>query len=312
MKHKKITVLIVLLLMFTFGANVLAQGSELPKAGLTPDSPFYFLEKISEDIRTFFTFGDLKKAERYAALAAERLAEAKAVVEKGKPELAEKTMVRYEKQLNNSIARAKKAILKAKSVEKALEVMTKVGKATSKHLEVLAEVYEKVPEQAKPAIEKAMKASLKGHEKAVAVLKEKNTLGEVPEKVSLPVKVPGEVRERIQRKVQQELKVDEALERMREEVLQGNSKSLRTLCTESGGKTEMCEKLPPQGFKSFKAFKTFCLEMGGVEELCTSFEAMCKEYGITAADECFRALSSTTSTTIESSIAPVIEEPKGN
>jgi len=61
--------------------------------------------------------------------------------------------------------------------------MARVGRATSKHLEVLAEVYEKVPEQAKPAIENAMKASVKGHEKAVEVLKAQNALGEIPEEV---------------------------------------------------------------------------------------------------------------------------------
>ncbi len=36
-------------------------------------------------------------------------------------------------------------------------------KSTSVHLKVLAEVYEKVPEQAKPAIKNAMKVSAKGH-----------------------------------------------------------------------------------------------------------------------------------------------------
>jgi len=40
---------------------------------------------------------------------------------------------------------------------------TAKAKPTSVHLKVLAEVYEKVPEQAKPAIENAMKVSAKGH-----------------------------------------------------------------------------------------------------------------------------------------------------
>ena len=205
---KTISLLITLIFLFSLGAPVLAQETELPDPGLTPDSPFYFLETIAEEIVTFFTFGDLKKAERYAALAAERLAEAKAVVEKGKPELAEKTLKRYERQLNKSIARAEKAMTKGQSAEKVMEVVARVGKATSKHLEVLAEVYEKVPEQAKSAIENAMKVSVKGHKKAVEALKAKDALGDVPEQVSLPTKVPQEVRERIQTRVQQELEVE--------------------------------------------------------------------------------------------------------
>ena len=62
---RKITLLTILLfLSFFLVLEVLAQDTELPLPGLTPDSPFYFLERISEGIGTFFTFGDLKKAER--------------------------------------------------------------------------------------------------------------------------------------------------------------------------------------------------------------------------------------------------------
>ena len=89
---KAISLLIISVFLFSLGTGVLAQETELPSPGLTPDSPFYFLEMIAEEIGTFFTFGDLKKAERYAILAAERLAEVQAVVEKGKPEFAEKPL----------------------------------------------------------------------------------------------------------------------------------------------------------------------------------------------------------------------------
>ena len=279
---KTISLLIISVFLFSLGAGVFAQETELPDPGLTPDSPFYFLETIAEAIGTFFTFGDLKKAERYATLAAERLAEAQAVVEKGKPELVEKTLQRYEKQLNNSIARAKKAQAKNQNTE---QVMLRVGKATSKHLEVLAEVYEKVPEQAKSAIENAMKASVKGHERAVEALKAQNALGEIPEEVPLPAQVPQEVRERIQTRVQQELEIEKALESV------DSSKSLRDICTEQGGTPEMCEKFPLQKFESFEQIESFCTEQGGPPELCASLEAKCREFGVTTANECFLLLS---------------------
>lgn len=315
---KKISLIVASLILVGLVGGVLAQETELPDPGLTPDSPFYFLEIISEEIGTFFTFGDLKKAERYAALAAERVAEAQAVVEKGKPEFAEKTLKRYEDQLNRSLARAEKAkakgisveevtetvaeatgkhllvleevlekvpeaakeaITKAKEVsmtgqknalralasenpERATEINLKaaearlnranakaeegeiedaeeavkefenqhrfgeeiseiaqglgkdittveqlVGKATSIHLKILAEVYEKVPEEAKPAIEKAMEVSVKSHEKTVEVLKEKEALNEVPEEVPMPEKLPKEVQERVKEKVKKELEI---------------------------------------------------------------------------------------------------------
>jgi len=329
---KTISILITSVFLFSLGAGVLAQETELPDPGLTPDSPFYFLETIVEEIVTFFTFGDLKKAARYAALSAERLSEARAVVEKGKPEFAEKTLARYEDQLNNSIARAKKAQAKGQSTEKVMEVLAKVGKATSVHLEVLAEVYNKVPEQAKPAIENAMKASLKGHEKAVEALKAQNALGEIPEEATLPAQVPQEVRERVQMRVQQELEVEKA-ERAKENDLQSfesfrafcieqgappemcasivndlqSSESLRTFfCTEKGAlPPEMCEKIPLQGFESFEQIEDFCIGVGGTPELCSSVEGRCREAGVTTPDECFLVLLTATVTT---SPAPSLSE----
>jgi len=283
---KKIVLITILLsLLLSFGIQVFAQDIELPSPGLLPDSPFYFLETIAEAIGTFFTFGDLKKAERHAALAAERLAEAQAVVEKGKPEFVEKTLARYENQLNNSIARAKKAQTKGQNTEKVMEVIARVGQATSKHLEILAEVYEKVPDQAKPAIEDAMKASVKGHEKAVEALKAKDALGEVQETISMPVEVPAEVRERIQTEAQQELEIEKVLEDF------DSSKSLRTFCIEEGGPPEMCDRFSLQRFESFEQMKAFCVESGGPPDTCASLEDTCREFGMTTAHECYLFLS---------------------
>lgn len=292
---------------------------DLPSAGLTPDSPFYFLERIAEGIGTFFTFGDLKKAERYAKLATERIAEAKAVVDKGKPEAAEKALKRYEDQLGKALARAEKARIKGKSIAKVTEIVAEatgkhllvleelldkvpeqaklainkarqisingqknalralstenpekateinlkaidarlnkakvkaeqgkieevkeaikefkeqykfgeeisqivqragkdttgveqlIGEATSDHLEALAEVYEKVPEEAKSAIENAMEVSAKGHQKTVEALKEKDALGEIPEKIPMLDKIPKNIEAKIQENIKKEIEIE--------------------------------------------------------------------------------------------------------
>ncbi len=301
---RKTFLLIALLsLLFSLGTGVFAQEAELPKAGTTPDSPFYFLERILESIETFFTFGNLKKAERYANLAAERLAEAQFIAGKEKPELIEKTLARYEKQLEKSMARAEKAQSKDKNTEKVMEVATRVGQATSKHLEVLAEVYEKVPEEARSAVENAMKASIKGHTKAVEILKAKNALGDVPEEVSLPAQVPQEARERIQTRVQQELQIEEFLEESE------SMESIRNRCIEQGGPSEMCEKIPLKGFKSFKALEDFCLELGAPSETCAATEDMCKEYGVTTADECFRLMTTATTESYQGAELKTVPAP---
>ena len=329
---KATSLLISLIFLFSLGVGVLAQETELPDPGLTPDSPFYFLEIIAEEIGTFFTFGDLKKAERYAALAAERLAEAQVIAGKGKPELTEKTLARYENQLEKSMARVERAGSKGENTEKVMEVLTRVGQTTSKHLEVLAEVYEKVPEQAKPAIENAMKVSVKGHKKAVEALKAQNALGEVSEEATLPAQVPQEARERIQMRVQQELEVEKA-EQAKENDLQ-SFESFRVFCVEQGTPPEICasfvndlqssgslraffctekealppeicEKIPLQGFESFEQIEDFCIGVGGTPELCSSAEDRCREAGVTTPDECFLVLMTATVTT---SATPTLSE----
>ncbi len=308
---KAISILITLVFLFSLTTVVVAQETELPDPGLTPDSPFYFLEIIAEGIGTFFTFGDLKKAERHAALAAERLAEAQAVVEKGKPDLAEKTLKRYEAQLEKALARAEKAESKGKDTKELAKTITE---ATYKHLIVLSEVLEKVPEEAKPAIERAMTVSVKGHDTAVNVLKAKGALSEVAKGDSLPAEIPEAVRERIQRKAQEQLQKEKA-ERAKQEALESfeSFESLRAFCLETGGPPDMCNKIPLSGFGSFEALKAYCIETEGPPQICSSLEADCREMGITTPDECFVAISTSTRETYnaaEPTTVPVSPEPQ--
>jgi len=163
---KKLIVVLLLALLFV-GGVASAQTEDLPNPGLLPDSPFYFLKGWAEGIGTFFTFGDVAKAERFINLSEKRLAEADALVAKGKPEIAEKAAGWYQDQLGKALAKASEA--KAKGLDTD-EVLTKVAEATLKHQEVLAEVYEKVPEQAKEAIGHAIEASMRGHEEALKAI----------------------------------------------------------------------------------------------------------------------------------------------
>lgn len=73
----------------------------------------------------------------------------------------------------------------------------KLAQCTSNRLEVLARVYEKVPETARPAIEGAMENSVSKYERAVASLKEKNDLGEIPEEAPELQKIKAEVKDRL-------------------------------------------------------------------------------------------------------------------
>jgi len=179
---KKITIISLLLSFALMGVGQ-AQNVQLPDPGLLPDSPFYFLKRGWEGLGTFFTFGDSAKAERFAKLAEKRLSEARALAEKGKSEHAVKATERYEDTLSKSLERANKAKEKGKDVN---ALLTRISERSSKHLEVLAEVSEKVPEQAKKAIQKVIerKQSKDVLQKAMEVASRKS----VPDFIEVPAK----------------------------------------------------------------------------------------------------------------------------
>jgi hypothetical protein len=74
---KPIFISLLFLPILVFAQN----GAVLPNAGLTPESPFYFLDKFGEALREFFTFNPEGKARLQITFAAERIAEIKVVFE---------------------------------------------------------------------------------------------------------------------------------------------------------------------------------------------------------------------------------------
>ncbi|MBI4991721.1 MAG: hypothetical protein HZB99_00695 [Candidatus Harrisonbacteria bacterium] len=161
--------LAVSLLVFSLGMS-LSHGQEeksamagvdkfsLPEAGLTPDSPLYFLKSWKEQIQLFFTFGAENKAKQYLHLAGVRLAEYQRMVEKGKTEIAERTLQKYEDQLGRALKKAEELKDKGQDIKKLAE---EAASTTKKQLEVLQENLAKVPEQAKEGLERALEASQK-------------------------------------------------------------------------------------------------------------------------------------------------------
>ena len=69
------------LFIFSGGAAFAQNQTALPSAGLTPESPFYFLDKLGETLREFFTFNPEGKARLQITFAAERVAEIKIILE---------------------------------------------------------------------------------------------------------------------------------------------------------------------------------------------------------------------------------------
>lgn len=195
--------LVASLLVFSLGMS-LAYGQEektatagrdkfeLPEAGLTPDSPLYFLKSWKERIQLFFTFSAENKARQYMHLAGVRLAEYQRMLEKGKTEIAEKTLAKYEDQLGRALKKFERLKEKGKDVE---GLMQQAREAGGRHGEVLQENLAKVPDQARRGLQRALDASQKlttdrtmtitlssqnnSGESGVAILKEVNGKTEV-------------------------------------------------------------------------------------------------------------------------------------
>ena len=134
-----------------------------PSAGIKPTNLFYFLDIALEKISLFFIFNPERKAQKALVYAEERLIEVEAIAAENKPKAVATAMANY--QANVSLATAESKDIKDK--EKSQILLSTIADNTSKHQEVLAEVYNKVPDEAKKAIEKAIEVSAKSHEEAL-------------------------------------------------------------------------------------------------------------------------------------------------
>lgn len=165
--RKIIFITIVISVIFS---SVVAAQTALPDAGLLPDSPFYFLKQWKEQIQLFFIFNAENKAKQYLYLAEVRLAEYERMLEKGKNDIAEKTLTKYQNQLNRALQKTEEIKQKGKDIR---DLSQQIETTTSKHLEVLQQNLAKVPETAKKGLETAIENSQKGIERVLEVKIEK-------------------------------------------------------------------------------------------------------------------------------------------
>ena len=158
------------------------------------------LEKQRDSLRSLAKDKPEKAAEIYSKAAEARLNRAKEKADENEIEEVENEVEEFDKLANfgNEISQIAQGLGKDTTTVDQL-----VARATTRHLEVLAEVYEKVPEQAKAAIlsviERAMEKSVKGRETAVEALKKKDALGDISEEVPKYVsdKIPEKIKEKI-------------------------------------------------------------------------------------------------------------------
>lgn len=199
---KKLIIFLIIFSFFLVSPAVLAQTNETPipttdtqteltGPGVLPDSPFYFFKSLTEGVREVFVFGEDNKANYSLTLADKRLSEARALANKGKGELAAKTAEKAADKNEEGQRHVEKAMSEGKDVATIVE---RLAANSARQQAVLAKVLEKVPEQAKAAIQRAIEVSKRGLRKAQEMqIKKRDKLESTgkPEKVREPTETSG-------------------------------------------------------------------------------------------------------------------------
>lgn len=132
-------------------------------------------------------------AKLYLKLAEDKLQKLKEKVKEGRIKEAIKLMEEYQRNISKSLEIVDEARGAGKGVAEAAE---KIALATSKHLEILEGVRDRVREEAKPAIERSMKVSARGQERALEALRKENPRRAKKVEEAIPGNVK-EIKERI-------------------------------------------------------------------------------------------------------------------
>lgn len=161
---KIITVSVLVLPILAFGQTA---TTTLPNPGLTPDSPFYFLNRVGEALQEFFTFNPEAKARLELQFAAERIAEIKAILEaKGAAAPGIETAKTI---LNANLAKASLAVISERAAgrdvsELGKEVSDKISSQKLTLSGIFGERHRKLSEKEKTARELLKEADKKGDE----------------------------------------------------------------------------------------------------------------------------------------------------
>lgn len=143
MKIRHLLVLLVLVPITSF-----AQTDTPPSAGLTPQSPFYFLDRLGETIRELVAFNPETKIRIQIAFAAERIAEIK--VEMETEEIDTEDLSTAQNRLEKHLSKASRLISEERGKGKDMEEWSEILKG---EFEVSKDVLESSFELTKDALE---------------------------------------------------------------------------------------------------------------------------------------------------------------
>ncbi|MGB2762738.1 MAG: DUF5667 domain-containing protein [Minisyncoccales bacterium] len=154
--------------------NIQAEDLDIEEPTLLPDSPFYFLKNWGREIRSFFTFNTVKKAELKSRFANERLIEIKKMIEQKKnPEIIKKGLDNYQNEMDKIKEASEKIKEKAEENPKVSAFLDKLTKHQFLHQNLLLKLKEQVPAEVFEKIEQARERHLKRFGEVMTKLEDK-------------------------------------------------------------------------------------------------------------------------------------------
>jgi hypothetical protein len=149
--------------------------TSLPPAGILPDNPLYGFKTFFERLQLFFTFGHEGKAKLHLKFAEQRLSELNQSIAENKSQNVQSLEKDYEDELQGASQETNNTQALGRN---ATALTEHVAGMTFKHILVLENLLNKVPDQARAHIENAINKSQNGHDQAVrSILENRNVTG---------------------------------------------------------------------------------------------------------------------------------------
>lgn len=178
------TLVSLLLAGSAFGGTVISDTDSEGDV-LLPGDAYYWVKSAAEDLELMVLEGSVAEAGLFLELAEERLAEAVCLFDEGRIEEAEAQLERYREQIlemTAALERIREQVVESDGKAEGRsendeeegdgewlspeELIQRVGEATLKHIDVLRNTLENVPEEARGAVALAIEVSSQGHDVA--------------------------------------------------------------------------------------------------------------------------------------------------
>lgn len=135
-------------------------------AGVTPDSIFYKIDILMDNLKISITTNDAKKAEIISNVAEERLGESEVMADKGDEKLAKEALEQYNEKMSEAADTVKEAVNnvedtdKTDKVEEVNQATQEVAQKQEQSIEILKNIQSKVGDSAKEVIGKVIEMQI--------------------------------------------------------------------------------------------------------------------------------------------------------